>query len=391
MIANRIYKSKEKPTFDKASFIRLMEIATSGLFMYQGRYYQQTDGVTMGSPLGPTLANFCLAHFEEELLKKQKGNDGPSFYARYVDDIFCVFKAGTQHDAFLKMLNALHPNLKFTVEVGKSSISFLDTHISLPTNDGETFTSRVFRKATYTGLLLNFDAICPKRWKVGLVKCLIHRAYLICSSWKLFTEEIEYLRTIFVKNGYPEHIFWSCVRSFVHNRFKRTAKDNIKQDGVETIFCIPYLGLPSMVYGRKIREQFKSFFGIDVKIVFKSYKVKDCFSLKCQTPLPLLANVVYRFKCLRDVDKVYIGKTKRHLATRVKEHHNANSRSAIHDHVSSCEVCQAGFSVKCFQRIDSGSNDIEVTIKEALHIKYSKPNLNKQLYNSGSSFVLNIF
>ena len=86
--------------------------------------------------------------------------------------------------------------------------------------------------------------------------------------------------------------------------------------GVETIFCIPYLGLPSMVYGRKIREQFKSFFGIDVKIVFKSIKVKDCFSLKCQTPLPLLANVVYRFKCLHDIDKVYIGKTKRHLATR---------------------------------------------------------------------------
>ena len=40
----------------------------------------------------------------------------------------------------------------------------------------------------------------------------------------------------------------------------------------------------------------------------------------CHTPLPLLANVVYKFQCLRDVDKVYIGKTRRHLATRVKEH-----------------------------------------------------------------------
>ena len=159
----------------------------------------------------------------------------------------------------------------------------------------------MFRKATYTGLLLNFDAICPKRWKVGLVKCLIHRAYLICSSWKQFTEEIEYLRTIFVINGYPGR---SCVRSFVHNRFKRTAKVNIKQDGVETysVSLIWVCSRVSMVYGGKIRELFKSFFGIDVKIVFKSFKVKDCFSLKCQTPLPLLANVVYRFKCLHDVD-----------------------------------------------------------------------------------------
>ena len=82
MIANRIYKSKEKLTFNKANFIRMMEIATSGLFMHQGRYYQQTDSVTMGSPLGPTLANFCLAHFEREWLKNQTENNGPSFYAR---------------------------------------------------------------------------------------------------------------------------------------------------------------------------------------------------------------------------------------------------------------------------------------------------------------------
>ena len=141
---------------------------------------------------------------------------------------------------------------------------------------------------------------------------VFHRAYLICSSRKLFTEEIEYLRTIFVKNGYPEHIFWSCVRSFVHNRFNRIAKDNIKQGGLENILY-PLSGFAQ--YGRSTVERSENslklgFFSIDVKIVFKSFKVKDCFSLKCQTPLPLLANVVYRFRCLHDVDKVYISKTK---------------------------------------------------------------------------------
>ena len=83
-----------------------------------------------------------------------------------------------------------------------------------------------------------------------------------------------------------------------------------------------------------------------------------------------MANVVYRFQCLRDVDKVSMGKTKRHLATRVKEHSNSNSRSAVYAHISSCAECQSGFS-KCFQRVDSGRNDIEVTIKEALHISSS--------------------
>ena len=34
IIAEKIYQSKEKPNFEKTTFIRLMEIATSGIFMY---------------------------------------------------------------------------------------------------------------------------------------------------------------------------------------------------------------------------------------------------------------------------------------------------------------------------------------------------------------------
>ena len=45
--------------------------------------------------------------------------------------------------------------------------------------------------------------------------------------------------------------------------------------------------------------------------------------------MPLMANVVYQFTCLRDANSTYIGKTIRHLATRVKEH--ATSPSAIKD------------------------------------------------------------
>ena len=103
-----------------------------------------------------------------------------------------------------------------------------------------------------------------------------------------------------------------------------------------------------------------------------------------------MANVVYRFQCLRDVEKVYIGKTKRHLATKVKEHSNSNSSSAVHAHILSCAQCQSDYS-KCFELVDSGRNGIEVTIQEAIHIKFSKPKLNKQLFNSGSSFVLKFF
>ena len=117
--------------------------------------------------------------------------------------------------------------------------------------------------------------------------------------------------------------------------------------------------------------------------------MKNYFSLKCCTPLPLLANVVYKFKCLHDANNIYIGKTIRHLATRVKEH--GTSPSAVSNHLSSIETCRSNFSCNNFSIIDSGKNDYEITVKEALHIKFKKPTINRQLFTQGSSFVLNIF
>ena len=391
IIADKIYETKEKPKFEKEVFIKLMEMATSGIFMYGDKYFKQTDGVTMGSPLGPTMANFCLSHFENQLLEECDDTNGPSLYARYVDDIFCVFRSGISHESFLNKLNSLHPNLKFTMELGNSSLAFLDTFISLPTDDNGTFSSQVFRKATHTGLILNFESICPHKWKVGLIQCLTHRAYCISSSWKTFSDEIEILRNMFMKNGYPEHIFWSCVKRFTNNKFSSKPISTVKEDRIEAMFSIPYIGLPSVIFGRKVRESFRKLYGIDIKVIYTSFKVKNYFSLKCHTPLPLLAKVVYKFQCLHDVDKVYIGKTRRHLATRVKEHGHSTSSSAIRDHLSSCPTCQSEYSSSSFRVIDTARNDFEVTIKEALHIKNSKPALNRQLFNSGSSFVLNIF
>ena len=43
------------------------------------------------------------------------------------------------------------------------------------------------------------------------------------------------------------------------------------------------------------------------------------------------------------------------------------------------------------EKLSHGKNDFEVTIKEALHIKFKKPTINRQLIREGSSFVLNVF
>ena len=53
------------------AFKKYLQIATGGYFFHGGKPYCQIDGVTMGSPLGPTLANIFFAHLENQFMAQQ--------------------------------------------------------------------------------------------------------------------------------------------------------------------------------------------------------------------------------------------------------------------------------------------------------------------------------
>ena len=70
IIADYVFSDEiiQKPLMEKHIFVKLLRLACEGLFFYKDCLYKQIDGVTMRSPLGPTLANFFLAHIETKLL-----------------------------------------------------------------------------------------------------------------------------------------------------------------------------------------------------------------------------------------------------------------------------------------------------------------------------------
>ena len=112
----------------------------------------------MGNCLGPTLANFFLAHLEETVIFKKVENFYPKFYRRYVDDVYCIFSSSVDYKLFMNVLNSLHPNLTFTVEVGSNKLPFLDVEVELSNNQINTW---VYRKETNTNVVMNFNDVTP--------------------------------------------------------------------------------------------------------------------------------------------------------------------------------------------------------------------------------------
>ena len=102
-----------KKTFkgmSKIEFKTLLEFPTNNaLILFNGKYYEQVHGVAMGFPLGPTLANVFLCHWEEIWVKKCPDKFKPVYYKRYMDDTFLLFST---LDHIKKNLNILTLDMK---------------------------------------------------------------------------------------------------------------------------------------------------------------------------------------------------------------------------------------------------------------------------------------
>ena len=120
-------------------------------FLFNGSFFDQIDGVAMGSPLAPVLANLFMGHHEKIWLQQYQGPE-VLFYRRYVDDTFCLFNSEQDAIAFFDYINSQHPNIHFTMEKEIDHVlPFLDVLID-NTHYGSIVTG-TFRKKTFTGLL----------------------------------------------------------------------------------------------------------------------------------------------------------------------------------------------------------------------------------------------
>ena len=157
-----------------------LEICTKeSHFQFNNAFYDQVDGVAMGSPLGPLFANIFMCEFERKHMAELK-KLGVKRWLRYVDDIFATFANKEDAEKVLEFINKQHPNIKFTVEHEKDQqLAFLD--VMVKRNSHEYYTS-LYRKPTFTGVYLNWTSLTARKYKIGLIKCLLDRISKTCTK-----------------------------------------------------------------------------------------------------------------------------------------------------------------------------------------------------------------
>ena len=94
----------------------------------------------------------------------------------------------------------------------ENKIPFVGMEIS---RDGSKVKTQLFRKSTNTGLLLHFNSHTENRYKEGLLKTMVHRAYALSSTREALDQECSRLRSIFTNLDYPTGLIDSTIQKVI--------------------------------------------------------------------------------------------------------------------------------------------------------------------------------
>jgi hypothetical protein len=128
-----------------------MEILTLVLknnkFTFDENHYLQINGTVMGTKMAPCYANIFMGDLEERLLLSSIKQ--PLSWFRFIDDVDMKWiHSNKELDEFFEHANSIHPSIKFTHEVSKTKMSFLDTTTTVK-NGNMTIMGNVRVKGSY--------------------------------------------------------------------------------------------------------------------------------------------------------------------------------------------------------------------------------------------------
>ena len=101
-------------------------------------------------------------------------------------------------------------------------------------------------------------------YKIGLIRCLIHRAFKISSSYIIFHNELEKIKILLQKNMYPKSVIDNQIKTFLDKQFTvDSVTTSEKQKSLQ--FRLPYIGH----FSHKTRKKFMNIFVKTIRLHFR--------------------------------------------------------------------------------------------------------------------------
>lgn len=298
-----------------AEILSLLKVCIKqNYFGFNNVFYKQDDGLPMGSPLSPLLAEIYMDYFEQKIFNSNNTlTKNIKFWFRYVDDILCLW-AGTsrQLDAFLNYINQINRKIKFTMEIeNQSSINFLDLNISHKHNK---FEFNIFRKPTQTNVIIPADSRHPENIKHAAFHSYIHRLINVPLSEANIQAELKYLRQVAKRNGYEPALIDKIYRKSSNRYIKKEIFSQSITPSENIYKKINFLGKTSYGIANELRSTntIAAFYTQNtLKNLLGNNKLRDNNKLS--------KSGIYQISC-NDCNHIYIGQTGRSFYTRFSEH-----------------------------------------------------------------------
>ena len=364
------FEDRHKISTDTLIEMIRISLASTG-FQFRSEHYELTDGLAMGSPLSPAVANLFMSHLEEKALETYP--NPPRTWFRFVDDIFSIIRK-TEATTLLHHLNQQHPSIIFTMEEeSEGKLPFLDVKVHR-TNEGDLRTS-IYRKPTNTA----------HTW----ASSRITRQAPSDRQYRLFSDEVEHItlgeaekrreerqvRKELEANGYPTRFINKTKLQLQRSQRKSLAAKQM--DTTKAVASIPYVKGVSQAIGRILAP-------LDIKTVTSTTQrrwgvmkgAKDSF------PLARQPGVVYALGC-KDCPAVYVGETTRTAEQRAKEHRDHTNKGRIDMSAIAKHAVETGHDIHWQPRVlRREKKNTERKVREALIIntlaKKSKDSLINQ-------------
>ena len=347
--------------------------------------YPQCDGMAMGSPLGPTFANFFMVQVENRALDNI--NESLPLYCRYIDDIFLI--CDEELLVNLKDEMTVISGLNFTIEIAvENKLPFLNVLID-KTERGIKAT--VYRKPTDAGQCLNAAGECPLQYKTSVIKGFLYRAKKLTSEKVDMMLEISRAKQVLVNNGYSNSLVDAEIRKFLK---QESTQKPIPPGVTHKVFYRNFMNPNYRQDEMSIKQIIKSNVTmkdpnnrIQVIIYYKSTKTRDLFMKNNLQPKPRdlsRTRLIYDFDCQKDECEHlptslirYTGVTTCQLTRRLSYHLQNGAIQKHSEQKHNCKLTREEIvqwtKIRCYE-----SDVRRLEILESLIIRFEDPVINLQ-------------